>query len=131
MEQARWVHKIYESMTTFQAGFHEAGEPDNQAVQNPTKIFKRVSVASENLWSGLLIKHRFLTHAKTVNGKYLTVVSNSYFFLLLRRDTQSADNLDRYVEHWMDCATALCSCLQEKEERGSENLIGNAPFFSI
>lgn len=99
VEQARWVYKIYESMATFQAGSHEAREPDNQAMQNPINIFKRVSVASENLRLGLLIKYHFLTHAKTVNGKHLAVVSKSYFFLLLRLDTQTADSLDRYVEH--------------------------------
>lgn len=49
VEQARWVQKIYESMTTFQAGFHEAGEPANPAIQNPINIFKRISVASENV----------------------------------------------------------------------------------
>lgn len=66
-------------MTTFQAGFHEAGEPANPAIWNPINIFKRRNVASENLWSALFIKHHFLMYAKTVNGKYLTVLTHLIF----------------------------------------------------
>jgi len=49
VEQAKWVHEVYDSLTTFQAGFHEAGEPASLAIQNPINIFKSRSVASENL----------------------------------------------------------------------------------
>lgn len=98
-------------MTTFQAGSHEAGEPDNQAMQNPINIFKRVSVASENLRSGLLIKHHFLTRAKTVNWKHLAAVSKYYFFLLLRLDKQTAWT-DMWSTEWI--VQQLCALLTGK-----------------
>lgn len=128
VEQARWVQKIYESMTTFQAGFHEAGEPANPAIQNPINIFKRISVASENVWSALFIEHHFLSHAKTVNGKYLAVVNTPHI------SSSSSDLIHKRLTTWTDMWStewivqqlrALAYRKKRREEVRNKN--GNAP----
>lgn len=119
VEQARWVHKVYNSMTTFQAGFHEAGEPANPAIQNPINIFKRRSVASENLWSALFIRHHFLMYAKTVNGKYLTAANTPHI------SSSSSDLIHKQLTTWtdmwnMECLVQQLHALAYRKKRREE-----------